>query len=543
MKIRSIAFLFLIPMVFLTAANGSASATKEFIHAKGRKLVVGTDDAEIVLHGVNFGNDVWDNPAAPPTTHHNGTDYARLKTWGANAVRFLMNYQLFEDDANPYAYKQTGWEWLDRNVAWAKGNGIYLILNMHIPQGGFQSLGQGNALWDNPENRARFMALWKAIAARYRNEPAVAGYELLNEPNTSQSKDQWVNLAADLVRDIRSVDSNHLIIVERLNAISSTWTDPALDPGFFPMEDRNIMYTFHFYDPFEYTSQLTSWTYLSDLDGGRYPDPSKIYVPSDIAWAGGVYDNPRAPSGSFDWKYLSGVRFQVTDPSVIAGKPVLFSENNSGTVLFDDFTIEEYDENREFLKTILSIDAESASGWSFWSDKGSVSFGLSDTEGHNDSHSLSMTGSTARAGAASYLYFFETIPGHYYSVSGWMKGIKAAGSSYFGIDFVKSPSGGKAMRRNKEFLSHSLSHYLEWGISNNVPLYCGEFGCYFECYANNKGGTDWLRDTVDLLKQSGVSYTFFDYHEPSFGIFPNKGLPDESAERRGIADVLIDAWQ
>jgi endoglucanase len=56
-----------------------------------------------------------------------------------------------------------------------------------MPQGGFQSPGEGNALWDNPENQARLKALWKAIA----------GYDLLNEPNTSQSKDQWVNLAAD----------------------------------------------------------------------------------------------------------------------------------------------------------------------------------------------------------------------------------------------------------------------------------------------------------------------------------------------------------
>jgi endoglucanase len=124
-----------------------------------------------------------------------------------------------------------------------------------------------------------------------------------------------------------------------------------------------------------------------------------------------------------------------------------------------------------------------------------------------------------------------------------MEGINATGDSYFGIDFVKSPSGGKTMRRDKDFLAYSLSRYIDWGISNNVPLYCGEFGCYFECYKNNKGGTNWLRDMVDLLKQSGISYTYHDYHEPSFGIFPDKGLPVEGTERKEIADIFINAWR
>jgi hypothetical protein len=67
-----------------------------------------------------------------------------------------------------------------------------------------------------------------------------------------------------------------------------------------------------------------------------------------------------APSGDFDWTYFSGVKFHVTDPSIIAGKPVFYSENNRGKVFFDDLTIEEYDENQKHLRIILSINVESA---------------------------------------------------------------------------------------------------------------------------------------------------------------------------------------
>jgi len=39
---------------------------------------------------------------------------------GMNTIRFYLNYHFFEDDTNPYNYKQTAWDWLDQNIAWAK---------------------------------------------------------------------------------------------------------------------------------------------------------------------------------------------------------------------------------------------------------------------------------------------------------------------------------------------------------------------------------------------------------------------------------------
>jgi endoglucanase len=36
-----------------------------------------------------------------------------------------------------------------------KKHNVYLILNIHVPQGGFQSNGEGMELWDNPENQKR----------------------------------------------------------------------------------------------------------------------------------------------------------------------------------------------------------------------------------------------------------------------------------------------------------------------------------------------------------------------------------------------------
>src|SRR5574344_946521 len=109
-------------------------------------------------------------------------DYGRVKAMGFNSVRFYINYALFESDSRPGQYREQGFSWLDQNIAAARDQGVGLILNMHYPQGGFQSNGAGDALWNSKKNQDRLVALWKEIAKRYRGEPVIIGYGLVNEP-------------------------------------------------------------------------------------------------------------------------------------------------------------------------------------------------------------------------------------------------------------------------------------------------------------------------------------------------------------------------
>lgn len=237
------------------------------------------DGTPAILRGMAFGNEVYSHNRLP-YTHHDERDFARLRALGMNLVRFYLHYRTFEDDGAPYAYLPDGWAWLDQNVRWARDHGVYLILNMHAPQGGYQSTGQGGALWREPDNAARLTALWRAIAERYANEPVIAGYDLLNEPVVSTARSQWHTLAQRIARAIREVDGRHPVIVERVNAVGTDWSSDA-DMNLFRIDDPNPVYTFHFYDPFEYSHQYTSWTDLARREGGVYPDPARG---RDRAW-------------------------------------------------------------------------------------------------------------------------------------------------------------------------------------------------------------------------------------------------------------------
>jgi endoglucanase len=236
------------------AADPTPSA---LLRVRGAKIVDGAGHV-VALRGVAFGNEVWSN-ARLPRRHHDETDYQRVAAMGMNAVRFYMNYRTFESDAAPGKYLDDGWQWLADNIAWAKKHGVYLVLNMHVPPGGFQSLGAGKALWARADLQDRFVRLWTEIARRCRNEPTVAGYDLLNEPVVTKSKSQWSELAGRIAAAIRTVDPDHMLFVERVNAVGGDWSEDA-DRNFFTIADPNTVYEFHFYKPFHFTHQSASWS-------------------------------------------------------------------------------------------------------------------------------------------------------------------------------------------------------------------------------------------------------------------------------------------
>jgi len=263
-----------------------------FIHAQGTQLVLG-DGTPFFLRGINVQN-FWlvdpndpSNPffqddqdtGVPITTvvpeRYDETVVGNIAAMGMNVIRNELNYRQFEDNANPFVYKESGFKELDRQIALAKQQGLYTIIDLHVPPGGLQGqVGPAARLWEDPKLQARTKALWRAIAQRYREEPWVAAYELINEPTPSASPQQWARLAQDLVDEVRQVDRNHLIIVDEITSVVDAFGNfPEIDLNepFLPLvNDDNVLYDFHFYLPPEYALQEDNG---HSPDGGlRYPD-------------------------------------------------------------------------------------------------------------------------------------------------------------------------------------------------------------------------------------------------------------------------------
>ena len=109
-----------------------------------------------------------------------------------------------------------GYELLDRVVGWCKREGLYVVLDMHAAPGGQTGDNIDDSwgypfLFESPESQELTVKIWQKIAARYKNEPAVIGYDLLNEPIPQFFDKAYFNPKLEpvyrkVVAGIRSVD-------------------------------------------------------------------------------------------------------------------------------------------------------------------------------------------------------------------------------------------------------------------------------------------------------------------------------------------------
>lgn len=194
-------------------------------------------------------------------------DAAFLASLGMNCVRIPVNYRHFEDDAAPFELKEEGFARLDRVVDACAAEGVYTIIDLHaLP--GFQ-----NQHWhsDNPTHwsffwthrhfQDRVVHLWEAFAARYRDNPWVAGYNPVNEP-ADVSGEVIGPFYERLVSAVRAIDPDHILFLDgnRYSTEFSVFGDP------WP----NTVYTAHDY------------ALPGLVDGGPYPGTSRgQYVDRD----------------------------------------------------------------------------------------------------------------------------------------------------------------------------------------------------------------------------------------------------------------------
>ncbi|MGI3779757.1 MAG: glycoside hydrolase family 5 protein, partial [Janthinobacterium lividum] len=137
-------------------------------------------------------------------------DAAFLADSGFNLVRIAVGYKHLEDDAAPFEIKQDGFRHLDRVIDLLARHGIYSIVDLHaLPGSQNQHWHSDNpthvsAFWQHRHFQDRVVNLWEAIAGHYRDNPWVAGYNLLNEPS-DESREVVGPFYSRLVAAIRAV--------------------------------------------------------------------------------------------------------------------------------------------------------------------------------------------------------------------------------------------------------------------------------------------------------------------------------------------------
>lgn len=524
----------------------------DFIRVSGANLAVGVDNKTIRLMGVNFV--AYDDETGTPeeavynNKNYDGADYLRVKDAGLNVVRLNMWYRAFEENSKPYVYKPEGWQWLEQNLLWARQAGVYLILDMHAPQCGYQGPGYTGKFWQTAGAtcRSRLKALWKEIALRYKDDPTIAAFDLINEP-LSGTNSHWVSFAKELVDTIRTVDTRRVILVEQ---------SFASDSAPFVLTDTNILYDFHTYDPWYSSAQLQYSTGYGDR-GMRYPDPEVTVMPWSWDY-GALFQNDPVPQGTTGWTWYAGRKFSLEgEAGVFGAMPVFAANKGKGKVWFDDFVIEELDSSDNVTYRFAGIDVEKrpanpfliettdplqsfADYWTGIAISGTAAKKV-ENSGHRGKAALSLNNPGGTFIWQNPRLAFVIKPGRFYRISGWLRGDGISGASgAMGFRTIKYAAGDAFVPFTKDTLeAMMLNTALQYYVDRGLPVNVGEYGQSAPNFANGRGGLNWVSDMLDLFEKYGVSAQYFNWHSPNWGVFNNlHGFPDEDHVNQPLLDLF-----
>ena len=185
-----------------------------------------------------------------------------LDRYATNRDEFVADttgtVELKFDDANLFGV-------LDSFVEWTGRNGMSFVIDYHEYDNSYNVTSAKNA------NYTKMMAtVWKHVAAHYAsNEREDIFFELLNEPDMSNGKvttTNWRKAAQEDIDSIRTVDKRHTVIFG-----DAKWYDISLLAKGQPLNDSNVIYAIHTYDPFVFTHQSASWAETKTIKNLMFP--------------------------------------------------------------------------------------------------------------------------------------------------------------------------------------------------------------------------------------------------------------------------------
>ncbi|MFT7560559.1 MAG: endoglucanase [Flavobacteriales bacterium] len=280
--------------LLLSVMLGS-TAQAQYVHTNGTKIVDENGD-ELFLSGINLGNwllwegylmmgdfnfrthtQFFNSLSATFGSSDKAAEFeyqwrlnyvdeqaiADLKGLGFNSVRVPFHYNMFWWDGQ---LRDNGFEHFDNVIEWCRTHDMYVLLDMHAAPG-YQNPGDHadnvNSNSGQPRDSVKFWDgnniqiasdVWRHIADRYKNEPVVWGYDLINEPVPQPGREYELLPSMVQMRNaIREVDNNHIIVVEgnwwSSDLTKIDWADSQVQAtsGISSKWDNNLVYQLHHY--------------------------------------------------------------------------------------------------------------------------------------------------------------------------------------------------------------------------------------------------------------------------------------------------------
>ncbi len=208
--------------------------------------------------GINLSN--WFNDysdAGQYANRYNNTHYKQIKDAGFTYVRLPIGPSVLSNPSKIEELQTANLVHVENAVKGITAAGLSVVLEMHATGDNFEA-----RLAIDPLARLSFRQFWKNLANHFKGyDTSKVFFEVWNEPHIGAErlvsgidKNWWAPYQEQIVNSIREAAPNHYIIVTAEN--HSNWYELI---QLQPLAKKNIIYNFHFYEPFTYTHQGADW--------------------------------------------------------------------------------------------------------------------------------------------------------------------------------------------------------------------------------------------------------------------------------------------
>lgn len=172
--------------------------------------------------------------------------FSLIQAAGFDSVRIPIRWSTHASQTAPYTIEAAFFERVDWAVNQAIQNDLQVVINMHHYEEIFK---------DPAGHQERYLALWEQIAAHYKDYPDNLVFEILNEPNHQLTAPLWNDLLVKALAVVRQTNPERNVIIG-----PAEWNSLyKLSDLRLPEDDRQLIVTFHYYQPFQFTHQGAEW--------------------------------------------------------------------------------------------------------------------------------------------------------------------------------------------------------------------------------------------------------------------------------------------
>lgn len=215
--------------------------------------------------------------------HIQEDDFVRLKELGFDFVRIPIDeVQFWDEEGNQLP---EAWDLLTMALDYCQQYELRAIVDLHIIRSHYfnavnEGDDSGNTLFTSEESQEQLIDMWRQLSAVLKGYSVdMVAYEFMNEP-VAEEHEQWNQLIAKVHKALRELEPQRTLVIG-----SNLWQGVETFQYLrIPENDKNIVLSFHFYEPMILTHRFAWWTPIGQYKGA-ITYPGKMVSDEDFAAA------------------------------------------------------------------------------------------------------------------------------------------------------------------------------------------------------------------------------------------------------------------